>query len=192
MAMSYAGGCNNLEHLNSSAILHRRAARVIYNLPQYTPTDEVYRHCIWNTISYQYKLHLIKLIYKVLNDEAPRALSHLVNSKPSGYNHKRYNTQGPHSHILMTRRGGGGGEGVRQRFIFYTQKTPNFRICLSKINPYIFKKTQKNPLMFLHQQILLFIFWKAKTCQLQLWWSAGNYFSNRLQSQKYPVMPHKQ
>ena len=26
--------------------------------------------------------------------------------------------------------------------------------------------------MFLHQQILLFIFWKAKTCQLQLWfWS---------------------
>ena len=23
--------------------------------------------------------------------------------------------------------------------------------------------------MFLHQQILLFIFWKAKTCQLQLW-----------------------
>ena len=32
--------------------------------------------------------------------------------------------------------------------------------------------TQKNPSVFLHQQILLFIFWKAKTCQLQLWfWS---------------------
>ena len=33
--------------------------------------------------------------------------------------------------------------GVRQRFIFYTQK---------------------NPSVFLHQQILLFIFWEAKTC----------------------------
>ena len=38
--------------------------------------------------------------------------------------------------------------GVRQRFIFYTQK---------------------NPSVSLHQQILLFTFWKAKTCQLQLW-----------------------
>ena len=35
--------------------------------------------------------------------------------------------QGPHSHILMA-----GGGGVRQRFIFYTQKNPNFRICLPK------------------------------------------------------------
>ena len=33
---------------------------------------------------------------------------------------------GAHSQILMT------GGGVRQRFIFYTQKNHNFRICLPK------------------------------------------------------------
>ena len=33
--------------------------------------------------------------------------------------------QGPHSQILMT-------GGVRHRFIFYTQKNHNFRICLPK------------------------------------------------------------
>ena len=63
-------------------------------------------------------------------------------------------------------------EGVRQRLIFHTQKIPNFRICLPKRIPPFFSIPQKNPSVFLHQQILLFIFWKAKTCQLQLWfWS---------------------
>ena len=62
--------------------------------------------------------------------------------------------------------------GVRQRFIFYTPKNPNFRICLPQKIPTFFSIPQKNPSVFLHQQILLFIFWKAKTCQLQLWfWS---------------------
>ena len=72
----------------------------------------------------------------------------------------------------------GGGGGVRQRFIFYTQKNPKFRICLPKKIPSLFSIPKKIPQCFLHQQILLFIFWKAKT--------------NRLQSQKYPVIPHKQ
>ena len=73
--------------------------------------------------------------------------------------------QGPLSHILMM-------GGVRQRFIFYTPKNPNFRICLPKKIHTFFSIPQKNPSVFLHQQILLFIFWKAKTCQLQLWfWS---------------------
>ena len=37
--------------------------------------------------------------------------------------------QGLHSWLLMT---GGGGGGVRQRFIIYTPKNQNFRICLPK------------------------------------------------------------
>ena len=46
-------------------------------------------------------------------------------------------SQGPQSQILMTvREGGGGGVwGVRQRFIFYTQKNHKFRICLSQKIP---------------------------------------------------------
>ena len=53
------GGCNSTDHLNSLELLHRRAARVIYNLPQDMPSADVYRHCNWNTIDHQYKLGLI-------------------------------------------------------------------------------------------------------------------------------------
>ena len=38
--------------------------------------------------------------------------------------------------------------GVRQRFIFYTQKNPNFRICLPKKNPYFFSIPKKIPQCF--------------------------------------------
>ena len=64
--------------------------------------------------------------------------------------------------------GGGGGGGVQERFIFYTQRNHNFRICLSiKVtaffsipqkslspffttpkNPFVFFATQKNPGVF--------------------------------------------
>ena len=76
--------------------------------------------------------------------------------------------QGPHSHILMT----GGPTAVH---ILYPKKSQLQNLSTQK-NPYFFQNTQKNPSVFLHQQILLFIFWKAKTCQLQLWfWSKQNY-----------------
>ena len=39
--------------------------------------------------------------------------------------------------------GGGGGGEVRQRFIFYTQKKPNFRICLPKKIPTFFSIPKK-------------------------------------------------
>ena len=38
------GGCPSTDLLQSLELLHRRAARIIYNLPHDTPTDEVYRH----------------------------------------------------------------------------------------------------------------------------------------------------
>ena len=50
--------------------------------------------------------------------------------------------QGPHSHILMT------GGGVRQRFIFYTPKNPNFRICLPKKISTFFSIPKKIPQCF--------------------------------------------
>ena len=40
-----------------------------------------------------------------------------------------FQTQGPNSRNLMME---GGGGGVQQRFILYTQKNHNFRICLPK------------------------------------------------------------
>ena len=46
---------------------------------------------------------------------------------------------------------GGGGGGVRQRFIFYTQNNHNFRICLPKKISTFFSITQKNPLVLFSQ-----------------------------------------
>ena len=43
------------------------------------PTDEVYRHSNWNTLTIYYKLRLIKLFHSVFVGEAPAALSYLTN-----------------------------------------------------------------------------------------------------------------
>ena len=51
--------------------------------------------------------------------------------------------QGLHSQILMM-----GGEWVRQRFIFYTQKNHNFRICLPKKITTFFSIPKKIPWSF--------------------------------------------
>ena len=40
------------------------------------------------------------------------------------------------------------GGGIRQRFIFYTPKNPNFRICLSKKIPNFFSIPKKIPQCF--------------------------------------------
>ena len=63
------GGCINIEQLNSLEKLHRRAVRIIYNLPRDMPSADVYRHSKWNNLSYLYKLRLIKLFYKVFSGE---------------------------------------------------------------------------------------------------------------------------
>ena len=55
------------------------------------PTDEVYRNSNWNTITFYYKLRLIKLFYSVFTGEAPAALSYLVNKPFTGYNLRRSN-----------------------------------------------------------------------------------------------------
>ena len=79
-------------------------------------------------------------------------------------------SQGPHSHILMM-------WGSNRGSYFIPKKIPTF-----------FSIPQKNPSVFLHQQILLFIFWKAKTCQLQLWfWSKTKLWADQnYNTQKNP------
>ena len=60
--------------------------------------------------------------------------------------------------------------GVQHRFIFYTQKNPNFRICLPKKIPPFFSIPKKIPQCFcISKFYYLSSSWKAKTCQLQLW-----------------------
>ena len=55
------------------------------------PTDEVYRHSNWNTLTFYYKLRLIKLLHSVFTGEAPAALSYLVNKPCTAYNLRRSN-----------------------------------------------------------------------------------------------------
>ena len=85
------GGCPNTDLLHYLETLHRRAARIIYNLPRDMPTDEVYRHSNWNTLTFYYKLRLIKLLHSVFTGEAPAALSHLVNIPCTAFNLRRSN-----------------------------------------------------------------------------------------------------
>ena len=64
-------------------------------------------------------------------------------------------SQGPHSHIL------------RQRSIFYTQKNPNFRICLPKKIPTFFSIPKKIPQVsgyLIHKIFTLYTVWS--------WWLA--------------------
>ena len=86
------GGCSNIDDLlQSLELLHRRAAKIIYNLPHDTPTDEVHRHSNWDTLTFYYKLRLIKLFHSVFIGEAPAALSYLTNKPRTAYNLRRCN-----------------------------------------------------------------------------------------------------
>ena len=85
------GGCPNAELLHSLEVLHRRAARIIYNSPRDMPTLEVYRHSNWNTLTLYYKLRLIKLLHSVFIGQAPMALSYVTNKSCTAYNWGRSN-----------------------------------------------------------------------------------------------------
>ena len=62
---------------------------MIYNLPYDMPSADVYRHSNWSTLSHMYKLRVIKLFYKVFSDDAPHALSYLVNKSCAAYDLRR-------------------------------------------------------------------------------------------------------
>ena len=85
------GGCPNTDLLQCLELLYRRAARILYNLAQDMHTDEVYRHSNWNTLTFYYKLRLIKLFHNVFVGEAPAALSYLTNKPCTAHNFRRSN-----------------------------------------------------------------------------------------------------
>ena len=64
---------------------------MIYNLPRDMPSAEVYQYTKWSTLNYLYKLRIIKLFYRVVNGEAPAALSHLANKARISYSLRRNN-----------------------------------------------------------------------------------------------------
>ena len=99
------GGYVNVEQLSSLEMLHRRAVKVIYNLPCDIQSAVVYRHSKWSILSYLYKLRLIKLFYKVFSGEAPAALSDLVSKPCVAYDFRRSNkitVPRFNSHVLKT------------------------------------------------------------------------------------------
>ena len=78
-----------MDLLNSLEILHRRVARVIYNLPaRDMRTGEVYRRSKLHTLTfYSDKLRLIKMLHSVFIGEAnSAALSYLTNKPCKAYN----------------------------------------------------------------------------------------------------------
>ena len=85
------GGCPNADFLRSLEVLHRGAARIVYNLPRDTPIEEVYRQSNWNTLTLYYKLRLTKLLHSVFIGEATTALSYLTNKPSTAYNFRRSN-----------------------------------------------------------------------------------------------------
>ena len=70
------GGCPNADLILYLEVLHRRAARIICNLPRDMPTDEIYRYSNSNTLIFCSKHQLLKLLNSVLMGEAPAALSY--------------------------------------------------------------------------------------------------------------------
>ena len=110
--------------------------------------------------------------------------------------------QGPHSHILMT----GGSTEVH---ILYPKKSQLQNLSTQK-NSFFFSIPKKIPQCFCISKFYYLSSGKLKHANFNfvkglelrdllnicLWircaWSARNYFSHKLQSQKYPVIPHKQ
>ena len=56
-----------------------KARKLIYNLPRDMPTEKVYQDSNRNTLTFYYKLLLIKLLYSMFIGEAPATRSYLTN-----------------------------------------------------------------------------------------------------------------
>ena len=80
------GGCNNSDHIQALETLHRRAARIIFNLSWDTPSDTVMEITKWDSILDLYKLSLIKLFYNIVIEKIPKTISDLVTWRHGPYN----------------------------------------------------------------------------------------------------------
>jgi len=74
-----------MDHIKSLEVLHRRAGRLIFNLPWDTPSDSVLQIAGWESIFHIYKLTLIKFFYNVISGTTPALLSSMVTYKSTKY-----------------------------------------------------------------------------------------------------------
>ena len=72
------GSCCNSDLFNSIERLHCRAARIIYNLPNYMASDEVFRRVQWPSLFLYDKLDVLRLFYKAHSDSLPDTLSETI------------------------------------------------------------------------------------------------------------------
>ena len=66
--------------------MHCRAARVIYNLPRDTPTEDVRKTANWDSLFDIYKVKIATLIYNIYNRMTPSCLDHIIQRKEPKYN----------------------------------------------------------------------------------------------------------
>ena len=82
------------------------------------------------------------------------------------------------------------GGGVRQRFIFYTQKNHKFRICLPKKNHYFFLVYPKKPLVLFSQpKKFLCFFSRPKIIPASFVDPKKNHFWQNFRPQKITRIP---
>ena len=62
-----------------------KARKLIYNLLRDMPTEKVYQDSNRNTLTFYYKLLLIKLLYSMFIGEAPATLLYLTNEPWTAY-----------------------------------------------------------------------------------------------------------
>ena len=65
------GSCTNSDLVKSVNSLHRRAARIIFNLPRDMSSTEVLTFAQWQSMSLHYKIDILKIFHKGYNDELP-------------------------------------------------------------------------------------------------------------------------
>ena len=79
------GGCSNKEYFKSLERLHCRAARIIYKLPRYMPSEEVLSKFGWNTLFFYYKTAIQKLICKIVKNVTPNSMLDSVSGRECNY-----------------------------------------------------------------------------------------------------------
>ena len=79
------GGCSNKENFKSLERLYCRAARVIYKLPRYMPSEDVLSKVGWNTLFFYYKTAILKLICKIIKNVTPNSMSDLLSRRECNY-----------------------------------------------------------------------------------------------------------
>ena len=73
------------ENFKSWECLHCRAARIIYKLPRYMPSEDVLSKVGWNTLFFYYKTAILELICKIIKNVTPNSMSDLASRRECDY-----------------------------------------------------------------------------------------------------------